>query len=293
MSNLIYDYRVPDSYTRLDDRTTTQDHYFNVHDLRKGYDNHNILIARKLRRTVVTMGQNVNLASSLIIRSDLIDALPQLEIPIRLSPYVKSLNVNMYGRRVTSNVNLYFSFDSQYEKRPIDSDVKIAATATSNVNHTVNVPIPREAAREHYGILRIYAATPYDSSALKTSGSKVLAVSNNAIQINDSGVDSADVGSVLLLGSDATGSFVAFSDIRPKLITSISHEHPNGSHGSGNEMHTIQFVGSLERLPDIEDLFYEIRNTSYFASESLSVYENITSATSVATEPVFNEVVRI
>ena len=100
MSNLIHDYRVPDSYTRLDDRTTTQDHYFNVHDLRKGYDNHNILIARKLRRTVVTMGQNVNLASSLIIRSDLVDALPQLEIPIRLSPYVKSLNVSMYGRRV-------------------------------------------------------------------------------------------------------------------------------------------------------------------------------------------------
>ena len=55
MSNLIHDYKVPDSYAKLDDRTTTVDHYFNVHDLRKGYENHNKLIARKLRRSVFTI----------------------------------------------------------------------------------------------------------------------------------------------------------------------------------------------------------------------------------------------
>ena len=293
MSNLIHDYKVPDSYTKLDDRTTTVDHYFNVHDLRAGYENHNMLIARKLRRPVCTMGESVALASSMIISSDLMDFTPQLEIPIRLSPYVKSLDVNVYGRRVNANVNLYASFDSQYEKRPIDSDTKLTISNATDSNNTLTVPIPREAAREHYGILRIYMACPFQSGSLKTSGDKVISIGNNAIQINDSTVSSADVGSILLLGSDSTGSFVPFSDIRPKTITFVTHEHPTGATGSGNETHTIGFVPSLERDVDDANLFYEIRPPAFLQLESLSVYENVTSSSSAASAPVFNEVVRI
>ena len=101
--------KIPADFTRLDDRVTDPDQYLNVHDYRKAYENHNILIARRLRRPLLTMGQAFDIKAGVQLNQTP-QVPPILEIPVLLSPSVSELDFNFYGYRTSGqDCDIYVS----------------------------------------------------------------------------------------------------------------------------------------------------------------------------------------
>jgi len=268
---------IPTEFVRLDTRTTAANSYVNVHDMRKGYENHNVLIARRLKRTVLTMGTPFTLRGGFPLNSNFA-APPALEIPIKLSARVSELDVNFYGRRAGVNCYLYFSVDSINGQRPLDSTQGITVSATSNTLQSLSVKVPAEAEAAGEGVLRVYAVTPVNT--INKDADEIVVLRSDSITVRDNTLSSTDCGKYLILGTiSGGGSFTHFFDMRPKMITSISHHHPNG-HGGGSADRTIHFQPSLEYTPDVTDLGYQIIESGTIQFQSLSVYEKpLTPAT--------------
>ena len=258
---------IPTEFIRLDDRTSDTNQFINVGDLRKSYENHNVLIARRLKRTVLTMGNTFTLRGGFPLSSNF-PAPPALEIPIKLSAHVSQLDLNFYGRRAGVNCSLFFSVDGPNGARPLDSSQTITVSATSNTLQSVSLQIPNEAATAGEGFLRIYAVTPIDTSVKVSTNDAVLSIESTSITVADSSLSSTDVGKYIVFGSNSGGSATPFPDMRPKMITSVVP-----AQNVVTNARTLRFAPHLEYLPDITNLGYEVVDTGTVIFESLSVYE--------------------
>jgi len=263
--------KIPTEFIRLDDRTSTTDHYINVGDLRKSYENHNILIARRLKRNILTMGTAFTLRGGFPLSSNF-PAPPALEIPIKLSAHVSQLDVNFYGRRAGVESYLYFSVDGPNGARPLDSSQTITVSATSNTLYSVNLEIPNEAVVAGEGFLRVYGVTPIDTGTKVSTHDEIVTLGMNSVTIEDNAVSDTDVGKYIIFGTYSGGSLTPFPDMRPKMITSVIYHHRTGG-GGGTDERSIRFAPALEYLPGLSNLGYEVIDSGTILFESLSVYE--------------------
>ena len=263
---------IPTKFIRLDDRTSTTNHFINVADLRKSYENHNILIARRLKRNVLTMGNTFTIRGGVPL-SDNFPAPPALEIPIKLSAEVSQLDLNFYGRRAgVVNSFLYFSVDGPNGARPLDESQKITVSATSNTLHSLSLKVPNQAVTSGEGVLRVYCVTPIDPSTKVVSGGTIYNITANHVTVNDTTLSETDIGKYIRFGTfdSSAGTITPFTNMSPKMITQVSRlADVVGS----LTRKMVQFVPSLEFLPSIADLGYDVIESGSIVSESISVYE--------------------
>jgi hypothetical protein len=148
---IIHSQTIPSAFIRQDTRITDADSFVNVASQQRVRQNHNMLLARRIRKNLMSLafgsedsvfGQTFTFVSPLSAG----DGSPFLSIPLTVTPLVKELVVVLRARRVSAgNVTLYAWCSESRQDEEIDTSIAVAVTSATEAKHTLTVPVARAA----------------------------------------------------------------------------------------------------------------------------------------------------
>ena len=261
---------IPASFIKLDTNVTDPDEYVNVRDLQVARANHNILMARGLRRTLhASRGQT---STNWIVRGGNIGderlgaQRPIVEFDILVDDIVQSVTCVIEGEVARSGTGLDCKFtgvlDRPFGLRAIDSGVSSTATEGGATKITIaGIPVPFGGAK--FGgkqLLRFSLYMQPEIGSNLTTGLTLDGVANNGarIEVLDASLPSGEIEGRALYFSD--------SSIPARIISRKST--------SGGQ--AFLFVEKpFAPIPDIiGGDTVEIDEVAIFAPESLTLYED-------------------
>ena len=218
MATRIVDHTIPDEFIRLDSRITFADAFVNVRDMQVARSNHNILVARGVKRHLVTYigapGNSTYFYSCSPASRDVGDVL--MNFTLRLTPQTRELVVVMTGRRrsVDADCKIYYGLDGAGESGEIDTTNFMDVTSVvAGTRYTMTMNVKEAAARIGQCSVNFYLdGTTYGNDLMGAS-----------CGITDAGSDWVDVDTNIAGISVPTGSAIYLDNSpgkqEPLLVT--------------------------------------------------------------------------
>ncbi len=266
----IFDATIPSQFVRQDTRTNSDDQFANANEQQRRRLNHNILLAKRVRKCLLTRvcsyRDDIGLGGSGFFQTERFTTPAKisaaeiwLNVPLQFSPGTRELVFVLRAKRIsTGNVTMYCRVEADNEKLPVDTNVSVTVNNTSLTRFAVTVPISREARQKGSGRLIV---TP--------QGFRETAVSSG-LTIVEIGPDFVDVAGS---GTFSPGYIAAFSDtnVEPRRVV---HALANID-AAGNQR---VFVARPWNLLPVLTATVSSYTTASIAVDSYSVYEERVSA---------------
>jgi hypothetical protein len=213
MATRILSHAVPSEFIRLDDTISDPDEFLNVRDLQVARENHNILIARGIKRHLFTYVNPITIAtpadktfhSARPASRETGDVL--MFMPFRVSSQTKELVVVLQAARssASADCDVYYAVDGGGSTGVIDTGDAFSITSTAGTGAKVSktISLPARVANSNHCVLYLYlqglmfGADQYGGNAtildvgpdwvdvdLTPGGGGTTATVNNAIYVN-------------------------------------------------------------------------------------------------------------
>ena len=171
---------VPAAYVELDTRVADADCYANTRDMRKAHDNHNILLARRARRPLITQAMRgasnyqdpIYFNSAQPVTEDRRLGLSFYSAPIWIPPRCVTVTVNVRCRQANTggtypDIKIYPVIDGPKDKPPLDLTLVATVDTATDTLYSMDVPVPESAEKAGRGVLHLYYCTPIYEVAIK------------------------------------------------------------------------------------------------------------------------------
>lgn len=224
---------IPSSFIRLDDHTTAADAFVNVRDHARMRSNHNILVAKRLRREVFHLVFNHSISNAPFnyrCRNRVGQAGVQPIIflnQILVSQWTNEIDIVIEACKDAIDGSSGFT-DDPFVKAKLYRDpgtpggdnlesVTISAATGSPAKYTLTLPVPqtRSVAAPWYGMeyywLVIYGDTLVDTAYAKDANKTVAAWGERWVELT--GASTSSLGSVIYCNTDLT--------VAPRQVTSV------------------------------------------------------------------------
>jgi hypothetical protein len=253
--------KITSPFVRLDTRVNAADAFANVYTQQQLRLNHNMLLARRARRPIITMGASQWGVYS-IYPADSASAVSLFSAPFVLSHnQIRDLQVNFYtgvddNYGSTADVDVFGIITAPDEVRTVDVDNTVSATVTTTPGwEAITVPVSNAARRALAGRVTLVI----DGSTGATSGS--------AVSVSDAGPDWVEAQ----FGTVAEG-FAVYSptstDIQARQIVRVE----SNVDAAGNDRVTVWPRWNRKPNPGTDTVQLRIAAGSLYASH-ISVYE--------------------
>jgi hypothetical protein len=176
----LVDWSVPSLFVASDTHVADEDCYLNARDMRKAYDNHNILLARRVRKPVISQAMrgasNANdpiyVHSAEPVTEDRRTGRSFFAAPIWVPPRCFEMVVNIRCKQANTggtypDLQIYPVIDGPKDLVPLDTSLVITVDSATDTLYSTVVPVPESAERSGTGFLSLYFCTPLYETAAK------------------------------------------------------------------------------------------------------------------------------
>lgn len=272
---MIFDeYTIPSEFLEFDSSTHNPDSYVNVADLQRERKNHNILLARRCKRTLFAKVFNQDSAVTPLywnlhqkVGGDAYPV-PIMRTLLPVSLYTQEIAVYMRAKRrdITSSgissVKVYPHLIPYGTDRVVDTDDVMTVSATTETDYNIDIPVPVHGGGQtivngqELFYFELYADCPVDYG----NSPKITSVAG-LLDVIDSTTLKVSAG-----GSPANTqiAFTNLPQIKPRTVLFVK--------SLGSSQYQIDLDAPLNIIPDIgEDI--EFRDTLGIDFYSISAYE--------------------
>jgi hypothetical protein len=278
MATRIVDTTVPSEFIRLDDTVTDPDAYVNVRDMQVVRDNHNILIARMLKRQIFTWigiedgstyGRSyLNLMTVKPASRESGDVM--MTIPLFVTPFTKELEIILYAQRWTNTVDckLYPVLDGAGISGEISTSYEFDVTAVAFAKYSVSLPVHEKIAQAGTCTLNLYMAGIMYGAALSAVDSDVNDVGPSWVDVDDS------AGGAGVITDNVACYDTSDTEIPPRLYV--------GSVGLTGALKRVYVDSPWDKFPNVGATKFNQKAVQACTIQSMSIYEK--SVSSFATQ---------
>lgn len=143
---------IPNKFLYYDTHAFADNTSLNVRECRNLNKNHNILMARRIRRPIVTQAFYSDEAGS---AQTFISVMPVNEFGegeaiwrgnVRISPFVQAIRVNVIGYRssVADEAKIYPYLSGPARRQPVNQSLEIAIDSGTSAKYGVTLPVPND-----------------------------------------------------------------------------------------------------------------------------------------------------
>lgn len=176
---------IPAAYVRPDTQTNAADSFANVHDLQTLRGNHNVIVARRLRRVLFTHTFGLGTARYKEYASGFMSngrAYALFRVPFELSgPLTKELRVNAYGMYVENDIPIY-AVAHMPQEEPVADPNRVLDFGVAAGLASVDVPLSRALRRRGAGVLSLILEGFVDGTDKPAAG--ILDVGADWVDVN-------------------------------------------------------------------------------------------------------------
>lgn len=144
-----------EGFRRLDTQINSSSRFANVYSLQRLRHNHNILMARRIRKVLFAhygWGDIFSTLTPLDAKSGYV----LCSVPVTITPGIKEIHVNVYGYATASGINIYPVVHAANSVEEIDTSVVISPGVAPIDTYGCDVPVAQQVQSLGYGRLTCY-----------------------------------------------------------------------------------------------------------------------------------------